>query len=106
MKDVYLQEGAHPSTTRHFAPLIALLAADRLLNCAKQTDPRLSRSAILGQGFAALCHAFGNRLSCVLICSVALCMSACASDHVTSVATMRSSLTRTARRRKRIKRMT
>ena len=37
-----------------------LQEADRLLNCAKETDPRLSRSAILGQGFAALCHAFGN----------------------------------------------
>lgn len=34
--------------------------AERLLNCAKQTDPRLSRSAILGQGFAALCNAFGG----------------------------------------------
>ena len=37
-----------------------LAEAERLLNCAKETDPRLSRSAILGQGFAALCHAFGN----------------------------------------------
>ena len=37
-----------------------LMEAERLLNCAKETDPRLSRSAILGQGFAALCHAFGS----------------------------------------------
>ncbi len=33
---------------------------EHLLISAKQTDPRLSRSAILGQGFAALCHVFGG----------------------------------------------